>query len=254
MGSALAKLKRYPEAIVCYQEALRLDSSSTTAWFDIGVIHAARGDDEAAIECYDRALLAYPANTDARFNRANALRRRKKFDTAAQEMRRVRTVLPGQSAAWLAEAVCFIRMDLTEEALRVCVEGLSATGRNRRLVSMHARLLATSENPTASEIEQSLAEIEELLANQTTLEEVESKAMLLAASGRHADALRWQDAAIGAARNASRDDIVKRLLGNRELYSRGFPASDPWPEEESSSSPPSGEVESSGEASQDTSP
>ena len=254
-GSALAKLKRYPEANQCYQEALRLDSSSTTAWFDIGVIHAARGDDDGAIECYDRALLASPSNTDARFNRANALRRLKKFEIAAQEMRRVRTELPGQSAAWLAEVVCFIRLDSLEEAMKVCVEGLSATGRHRRLVSLHARLLATSEQPVASEIDQSLAEIDRLLAKQTTLEEVESKAMLLAASGRHADALRWQDAAIGAARNANRDDIVKRLQGNRDLYSRGFSASDPWPEEEPSPSSAAEESSTgSADASQDTSP
>ncbi len=240
LGSALTKLNRIAEAIEEYEEAILLDPASTIAWFDLGVIHASLNQESQAIGCYDQALLIHPDNAEARFNRANALRRLGNFSEAAKEMKQVRTLRPGNSTAWLAEAVCYLRLGDRNAALKTCLEGRIATGNDARLISLSARLVATDPAAAAEQLATYLAQIEELLLVQSTLELVETKAMVLAAQGNFPEAIRWQDAALEAARNADRDDIASRLTGNRNRYSRGVAASEPWPEESSGASAGSG--------------
>ncbi len=240
LGSALAKLKRISEAIEEYEEAILLDPASTIAWFDLGVLHAAQNQESEAIRCYDQALLIHPDNTEARFNRANALRRLGHFSEAAMEMKKVRTLRPGNATAWLAEAVCHLRIGDRDAALKACLAGRIATGNDARLISLAARLAATDPDPASEQLVTYLAQIEALLQVQTTLELVETKAMLLAAQGNFQEAIQWQDAALEAARSADRNDIASRLSGNRTLYSRGVAASEPWPEESSADSTASG--------------
>lgn len=248
LGSALVKLSRSSEAIPEFEEAIRLDPSSTIAWFNMGVIRAAQGDDLEAIHCYDQALLISPGIPDTLFNRANALRRLKLYPEAAHEMKKVRISRPGNSLAWLAESVCYLRIEKPEESLRVCREGRQATGDDPRLISLEGRILATISGPNETQLLESLAQIDQLLAKEKALEYVETKGMILAALGRFDQALQWQQAALEAARNAGRVDIATRLEANKVLYLRGEPALDPWPESESSPEP-GGELDLSDPAS-----
>ena len=243
LGSALVKLQRSDEAIGCYEEAIRLDPAATTAWFDLGVIHAETGDEIEAIRCYDQALAIDGGHHSARFNRANALRRQQQYEEAAREMKRVRQQVPGNEVAWIAEVVCYLRLEQVDLARSTSLEGRMATGNATRLVSLVARIEATSSEKDSAQLEQILAELAIHRSKQPTLELVESTAMVLAALTRYGEAQQWQESAIEAARAAKRFDIVDRLQGNQERYSRGEPAVDPWPEEssEESSSPGTGE-------------
>ena len=243
LGSALVKLQRSDEALGCYEEAIRLDPGATTAWFDLGVIHAENGDEIEAIRCYDQALVLDDGHHSARFNRANALRRQQQYEEAAREMKRVRQQVPGNEVAWIAEVVCYLRLEQVEVARTPCREGQMATGNGPRLVSLMARIEATSPEKDHAQLEQTLGELAILRSKQTTLELVESTAMVLAALTRYGEAQQWQESAIEAARAAKRFDIIDRLQGNQARYSRGEPAVDPWPEasSEGSSSPGTGE-------------
>ncbi|RTZ93376.1 MAG: hypothetical protein DSY81_05495 [Bacillota bacterium] len=240
LGSALAKLNLISEAIAEYEQAILLDPDSTIAWFDLGVIHASLNQESQAIRCYDQALLIHPDNAEARFNRANALRRLGNYLEAAAEMKMVRTLRPGNSTAWLAEAVCYLRIEQRNAARMTCIDGRIATGNDARLISLSARITATDPSPTTEQLASHLEEIEQLLKVQTTLELVETKAMLLAAQGLFEEAIEWQNAALEAALGAGREDIARRLTGNRDRYSRGVAASDPWPEESSGATSDSG--------------
>ena len=93
--------------------------------------------------------------------------------------------------------------------------------------------MATMTSVTDEMLSESMVEIDQLLETEKALEYVESKAMLLAAMGKFELALRWQHAAIEAAKNAGESEIVNRLETNKLSYSRGEPARDPWPESES---------------------
>lgn len=263
LGSTLVKLKRPRQAIVEFEESIRLDPGSTMSWFNLGVIHASLGDDLEAIHCYDQALMTEPGMPEALFNRANALRRLKRYQQSAYEMKKVREIRPGNSLAWLAESVCYFRLGKETESLKVCREGRQSTANDPRLVSLEARLLATMSSVTEEVLQDSLVELNQLLEHEKALEYVESKAMLLAAMGKFDQALQWQQAAIEAAKSAGESEIVSRLETNRLFYSRGEPARDPWPESVSvadpagsADSPPSPspvEVSPSSEESRETS-
>gem|GEM_PF-857538 len=253
LGSALVKLQRSDEAIGCYEEALRLDPGATTAWFDLGVIHAETGDESEAIRCYDQALAIDGGHHSARFNRANALRRQQQYEESAREMKLVRQQVPGNEVAWIAEVVCYLRLEQVELARSTCREGRMATGNAARLVSLMARIEATSPEKDRSQLEQTLGELAILRSKQTTLELVESTAMVLAALTRYGEAQQWQESAIEAARAAKRIDILDRLQGNQARYSRGEPAVDPWPEASSEESSSSGAGEGTGSESGSTS-
>ncbi len=258
LGSALVKLKKPMLAIKEFNEAIRLDPDSTMSWFNLGVIYAALKEDLEAIHCYDQALLIEPRMPEGLFNRANALRRLKRYQQAAQEMRKVRELRPGNTLAWLAESVCFYRIDDEAEALRVCREGRLATANEPRLVSLESRILATQNPVSVDALNSSLVEIDQLLDKEKALEFVETKAMLLAALGNFQEALQWQEAALQAARNAGEKLIVERLRTNKNHYSRGERARDPWPESDSVADPepPSGSSspgESDADETQDTS-
>lgn len=258
LGSALVKLKKPMLAIKEFNEAIRLDPDSTMSWFNLGVIYAALKEDLEAIHCYDQALLIEPRMPEGLFNRANALRRLKRYQQAAQEMRKVRELRPGNTLAWLAESVCFYRIDDEDEALRVCREGRLATANEPRLVSLESRILATQNPVSVDALKSSLVEIDQLLDKEKALEFVETKAMLLAALGNFQEALQWQEAALQAARSAGEKLIVERLRTNKNHYSRGERARDPWPESDSVADPepPSGSSspgESDADETQDTS-
>ncbi|MGE4619037.1 MAG: tetratricopeptide repeat protein [Planctomycetota bacterium] len=234
LGSTLVKLGQSTAAVTEFEEAIRLDPQSILSWFNLGVIYAEQGEDVEAIHCYDQALILNPEMVEALFNRANALRRQKRYQESAREMALVRTALPGNSLAWLAEAVCYSRIGDTEMAIDICMQGRLATGGDDRLVSLFARLQATRPDVSKQVLESVLAELDELLKRNKSLEHVESKAMVIAALGRYAEAIQWQQACIDAARNAGEKTIERRLLDNLARYREQKKAEDPWPEENSS--------------------
>ena len=234
LGSTLLKLGRPDEARESFIESIRLDPSQPLAWFDLGVLEASTGHETLAIECYDRALDLDPDQPESRFNRGNALRRQKKYQRAVQDFERVCALRPGNTSAWLAEAVCHIRLGNHEHALKRCRLGLLATDNNARLVSMEARLLGTLSTASPDELRGVLERLQKVLADSRNLEFVESRAMVLAALNRYPEAQQLQRDMIDAARQAGEEKIARRLLKNLENYSRGEPAVDPWPESDSS--------------------
>jgi len=52
---ALARLRQYPEAIDCFDEALRSDPDYVEAWNDKGSAHFQSQDFDAALTCFDKA-------------------------------------------------------------------------------------------------------------------------------------------------------------------------------------------------------
>ena len=72
------------EALVVYQELLLVEPANQYALYNIGLINQTRGDNEVAIEYYDRALAADSSLTVAAYNRALALRDVGRLDESAE--------------------------------------------------------------------------------------------------------------------------------------------------------------------------
>lgn len=64
-GLSLASLKRYDDAIKCYNRAIDIDVKLKEAWYNKGRACALKGDHENAIDCYSRALEIDPDYSNA---------------------------------------------------------------------------------------------------------------------------------------------------------------------------------------------
>jgi tetratricopeptide (TPR) repeat protein len=66
MGNERGALERYYMAV-------ELDSQYLEAWAQIGCLHAALGEPEAAVEAFDIALKVHPDFADAHYHKAETL-------------------------------------------------------------------------------------------------------------------------------------------------------------------------------------
>ena len=227
LGSALVRCGRPDEAVPHFEAAAQLDPAAPLPWFNLGVLAGRRGDDARAVAYYERATDADPGLVDADFNRGNALRRLGDFDGAAVAYARVVAHAPSRMEARLGEALAVVRRGDLDRALErlEAAHAIDATHRGTR--NALARLLAIGPDPRDPGRAVTLANA--LVAEESSLEHVETVAMAYAGIGRSDIAVDLQDKAIAAAREAGMSDTVETLEANRALYTEGRPAPRAWP-------------------------
>ena len=230
LGSTRVKLGRLPQARIDLLEAIRLDPELALAWFDLGVIEAQEGADDEAVLCYDRALEIDSNHVEALFNRGNALRRMGDYGKAVSDFDRLIELVPGNAMAWLAGAVCHIRLDQAKEAQAWIERSLKVHPQEVRLMGIRWRLMACDRNVPRETVLKELDALTTLTRQKPDLELLEARAMLLAASGQFEIALALQKALIKAAAEAQRPDLAKRLIPHENAYSRNEFPFDAWPE------------------------
>ena len=74
----MERLKKYEEAIECYEKALEIDPNDGNAWFFKGLALENFEKYDEAIACYERALEIDPKDKDAWINKKEALEKLKK--------------------------------------------------------------------------------------------------------------------------------------------------------------------------------
>ena len=230
LGSTRVKLGRLDEARRDLLEAIRLNPKLALAWFDLGVIEAQEGSDLEAVRCYDRALEIDESHSEALYNRGNARRRLGLYSEAFSDLQTLIEKVPGNQMAWLAAAVCLIRLQQPSEALDWVERSLLIHSANIRLQGLRLRLLACDRNTPEETLKKELIRVRTWTQQRPDLELLEAQAMLLAASGDFAQALELQRALIAAASQAGRDSLVERLQPHEITYSLGDFPFDPWPE------------------------
>jgi len=133
LGCCYAELRRYPQALDCFERAVHVDPDYLTAYGGLAAMRYAAGDAEGAEMVYRRVLARDPENNDARVNIVNCL--------IAQE--RV-----SETKEFLAEACKILLPDLEKSdivSLAAPGQGLDKPYRSRIegrpiFESMHARL------------------------------------------------------------------------------------------------------------------
>jgi tetratricopeptide (TPR) repeat protein len=68
LGNAYEKLSRYPEAIEAYREYLSIDSDDAEAWYNLGVAYANSGNRTAALEALKELRRYDPQEAEKLFN------------------------------------------------------------------------------------------------------------------------------------------------------------------------------------------
>jgi hypothetical protein len=86
-------------ADVFYPRLVETSPESAKAHYFLGTLHAARGDDPAAVAEYDRAVAIFPAYSEAFHNRGNALARLGRREEAMESYRSCLRFDPGHRGA-----------------------------------------------------------------------------------------------------------------------------------------------------------
>jgi tetratricopeptide (TPR) repeat protein len=94
-GVELRQLGRYDEAISCYQKALDIDPTNSSAWSSMGVIVRQLGRPEEALACYDRALKINPNDWRIWLNKGTALDELKNHQEALDCFKKANEIEPG---------------------------------------------------------------------------------------------------------------------------------------------------------------
>jgi len=114
-GNALQYgLGKYTEAIVCYDQALKLTPDNELVWQNRGnalLYGLSRSED--ALACYERTLQINPANYVAWRNRGNALIELRRYDEAIASYEQALEINPEDDVAWHARILASERAGLT---------------------------------------------------------------------------------------------------------------------------------------------
>jgi tetratricopeptide (TPR) repeat protein len=114
-GSALNRLGRQGEAIVCFTRAIALDPQLFEAWNFRGVSRRQTNDLQGALEDYTRALTLRPSSANAWTNRAIALHLAGEHRGAISDADRSLEVDPGFFRAYLVRGRSRLALGLTAE-------------------------------------------------------------------------------------------------------------------------------------------
>ncbi len=127
---------RSAEAIEAYDEAIAKfdfnDSRIADAWYSKGEAFRSQGDDDAAIECYNKATELSPDDAAAWYAKGDALNGQEENNEAAWAYSEVIRIEPNNTDAWLAEGAMLDRLERYEDAIRCYDEAIRIDPNNTR--------------------------------------------------------------------------------------------------------------------------
>jgi DNA-binding response OmpR family regulator/Tfp pilus assembly protein PilF len=117
------KEKKFPEAIVAFNNALEIDDKLPYVWNDRGLCFREMGDNKSALKSLLRAVELAPENPELLFNLGETLEMigvlymsNKYLDSAIQTFKMVANQIPNNSNVWNHIGICYKEMGKPEEA------------------------------------------------------------------------------------------------------------------------------------------
>jgi len=232
LGTALYQLADEAGAEAAFEAAIRADSGYVGARYSLGVLRAAAGRHQEAIDHFSVALEHDPVNIQARAQLAGVLGRSGRPSEALAEYDRVLEMDPAHQDAAFGYAMTLVRLERYADA-RTRLSADSERYPDHPLFT-HALARLLSAAPDDQVRDASLAQqlIERLLEQQQTIELGETTAMMLAELGEYGQAVAVQRDVLVAAQQAGLVDVTARLEVNLARYERGEPCRIPWTPEE----------------------
>ena len=123
-GMALSNLGRHPEAITCYDEAIRINPGCALDWNNKGVALGSLGRYQEEITCYDKAIRINPGLAEAWYNKGSALGSLGKHQeeiTCYDEAIRINS---GYASAWNNKGIALYSLGRYQEALKCADEAI----------------------------------------------------------------------------------------------------------------------------------
>lgn len=227
LAASLSRLSDDAGAMEQTLYALRLDPDNALANFGMGTLLARRGEDDEAIRYYRRSIGADGGMFGAHYNLANALYRSGHSAQALQHFHRAVEIDPGSGPARYGVAVTLISLERWSDAAKELETSYMAMPDAQPIAIALARLLAACPDDGLRDGDRALKIAVNAHQSQSSVNSAEAVAMALAELGRYSEAVRYQEAAIEAARNAGRPDIELKLLENLEFFRNARPTRNP---------------------------
>jgi tetratricopeptide (TPR) repeat protein len=117
-GQFLHQQKRYADAVLVYEEVLRLDARFGDAWHNKGAALGQMGLWKDALDCFDAALKIAPLDADMWANRGGALKELKRSEEALRSVDRALSINHCLTEAWCNRGGALVQLKRWDEALR----------------------------------------------------------------------------------------------------------------------------------------
>ena len=232
LGTALIRTGDAPAALVELQAAVGLDPGFAAAHFLIGTLLERAGRDHDAIERFAAAVGNDASLSAARLRLGDALRRTGRFAEALPHYRQVQ----GEPARF-GEAMALVRLGRYEEARQALAAAVERYPAEPSFPHALARLLAAAPDADVRDGARALVLVQGLARQYKTAAVAETMAMAMAELGRFAEAIEWQNLAMGVAADAARTDVVRGMAANLARYQQSEPCRTPWRDDDPEHNP-----------------
>lgn len=231
LASTLSRAGRPDEAVAALDRARELDPEPAVlalVHHNLGVIHAKRGEWDAAIEAFGQALGLDPTLTDTRFLLAGVLAREGRMPEAVGLYRRNLEDDPRHLDSRVALATALVLQEQYGEARKTLEDGLVVHPGHPDLSLALAKLLATCPDPVVRNGRRALELALRIHDREATLANAETVAMAYAEVGSFDEAVRWQRELIGRAQDRVPAEVLDQFRRNLTRYEHGEPCRAPW--------------------------
>ncbi len=124
-ANSLDNLGMYEEAVIAYQQALKIKADFQDAWISLGAVLCDHFHKyEEALECFDTALRIDYLDDFAWYNRGNALEQLKRYDDALACYNIVLKLNPDDENAWYSRGWVLYEMGKYHDAIASYDEAL----------------------------------------------------------------------------------------------------------------------------------
>ncbi len=123
----LVRLKRYPEALNSYQQAISLCEDDAKLWCNYGSALATLGQFKAAVKAYDRALDLMPQYVNVWRRRGRALYRLGRYVQAIESYDHALALDPQDGRLWFGKGLATYQIQQTEQAIRLLKTAIQQT-------------------------------------------------------------------------------------------------------------------------------
>ncbi|MCP3981256.1 MAG: tetratricopeptide repeat protein [bacterium] len=227
VGHAEARLGNLDAARAAFEEALRLDPEYAAAHYNLGTVLSRTARDEDAVRHYEHATLIQPGLIAARMNLGHALRRLGRFERALDAYNAAIAGAPTRADARRLEGLVLIRLHRWVEARARLELALTLLPDDLELRNVLVRLLATCPDRAVHDPVRAASLAGGLAATTPTLDHAATLAMVAAANGDFAAAVRIQRQVL-ASRGDAPSVVVEELRRNLSLFESNRPCPRPW--------------------------
>jgi tetratricopeptide (TPR) repeat protein len=225
LGAALQDQKQLSQALVQYQEALRLDPTRHEAYNNIGRILSDQGKPQAALDYCRESARLNPKSPFSHNNLGLILMELGRFDEAMDQFSEAAQLDASYAPPRFQMGRILLKQGRDAEAMPHFHEALGIEPDNLQMLTYLARVLAADENPQIRNGAEALvlAIRASQLAGQAQPVALDTLAMAYAETGSFGEAVQTEQQAVNLARAAGQTDDAAVMQQRLGLYQKHQP-------------------------------